>query len=384
VKIAVIGQGYVGFPLAQIAAKSGFKVIGYDNNPNVIHSINTNEANLELTDNMDLLANCDVYVIAVPTPLDNEGRPDLSYVIEASKTVSKYAKSGSLVINESTSFPGTLREIIAPIIDKSASKILFAAAPERIDPLNKNWNLTNTTRVIGGLTKEATDKAAKLYSSFCTDIFTVNTPEIAESAKLLENTFRQVNIAFINQFAQIMDRFKIPVHEVINAAATKPFGFMKFSPGLGVGGHCIPIDPIYLAEKAESVGAPTSLIRSADQINKSMPKYVLEKAKELLGGKISGKKVCIVGLPYKSDISDLRSSPSIALWDELTLAGAEIYYHDSFHTNFRGKNSTDFVNSRFDLVIVATRHSDLNTNQLFSSTELVLDCTGSIAGAHRI
>jgi len=384
VKIAVIGQGYVGFPLAQIAAKSGFKVIGYDNNPNVIHSINTNEANLELTDNMDLLANCDVYVIAVPTPLDNEGIPDLSYVIEASTTVSKYANSGSLVINESTSFPGTLREIIAPLIDKSASRILFAAAPERIDPLNKNWNLTNTTRVIGGLTKEATDKAVKLYSSFCADIFTVNTPEIAESAKLLENTFRQVNIAFINQFAQIMDRLKIPVQEVINAAATKPFGFMKFSPGLGVGGHCIPIDPIYLAEKAESVDAPTSLIRSADQINKSMPKYVLEKAKELLGGKISGKKVCIVGLSYKSDISDLRSSPSIALWDELTLAGAEIYYHDSFHTNFRGKNSTDFVNSRFDLVIVATRHSDLNTNQLFSSTELVLDCTGSIAGAHRI
>ena len=383
-KIAVIGQGYVGFPLAQIAAKSGFKVIGYDNNPNVIHSINTNEANLELTDNMDLLANCDVYVIAVPTPLDNEGIPDLSYVIEASTTVSKYANSGSLVINESTSFPGTLREIIAPLIDKSASRILFAAAPERIDPLNKNWNLTNTTRVIGGLTKEATDKAVKLYSSFCADIFTVNTPEIAESAKLLENTFRQVNIAFINQFAQIMDRLKIPVQEVINAAATKPFGFMKFSPGLGVGGHCIPIDPIYLAEKAESVDAPTSLIRSADQINKSMPKYVLEKAKELLGGKISGKKVCIVGLSYKSDISDLRSSPSIALWDELTLAGAEIYYHDSFHTNFRGKNSTDFVNSRFDLVIVATRHSDLNTNQLFSSTELVLDCTGSIAGAHRI
>jgi UDP-N-acetyl-D-glucosamine dehydrogenase len=384
VKIAVIGQGYVGFPLAQIAAKSGFKVIGYDNNPNVIYSINTNEANLELTDNMDLLANCDVYIIAVPTPLDNEGRPDLSYVIEASTIISKYANSGSLVINESTSFPGTLREIIAPIIDRSASKILFAAAPERIDPLNKNWNLSNTTRVIGGLTKEATDKAVKVYSSFCADIFTVNTPEIAESAKLLENTFRQVNIAFINQFAQIMDKFKIPVYEVIEAAATKPFGFMKFSPGLGVGGHCIPIDPIYLAEKAESVGAPTSLIRSADQINKSMPKYVLEKAKELLGGKISGKKVCIVGLSYKSDISDLRSSPSIALWDELTLTGAEIYYHDSFHTNFRGKNSTDFVNSRFDLVIVATRHSDLNANQLFSSTELVLDCTGSVAGAHRI
>ena len=383
-KIAVIGQGYVGFPLAQIAAKSGFNVIGYDNNPNVIKSINTNEANLELTDNMDLLVNCDVYVIAVPTPLDDEGRPDLSYVIEASKIISKYANSGSLVVNESTSFPGTLREIIAPIIDRSASKILFAAAPERIDPLNKNWNLSNTTRVIGGLTKEATDKAVKVYSSFCTDIFTVRTPEIAESAKLLENTFRQVNIAFINQFAQIMDKFEIPVYDVIEAAATKPFGFMKFSPGLGVGGHCIPIDPIYLAEKAESVGAPTTLIRSADLINNSMPKYVLEKAKELLGGTISGKKVCIVGLSYKSDISDLRSSPSIALWDELSNAGAEIYYHDVFHSSFRDRNSADLVNLKFDLAIVATRHSGLNTNQLFSSTELVLDCTGSIVGAHGI
>jgi UDP-N-acetyl-D-glucosamine dehydrogenase len=384
VKIAVIGQGYVGFPLAQIAAKSGFKVIGYDNNPNVVNSINTSEANLELTDNMDLLANCDVYVIAVPTPLDNEGRPDLSYVIEASTIISKYANSGSLVINESTSFPGTLREIIAPIIDKSASKILFAAAPERIDPLNKNWNLTNTTRVIGGLTKEATDKAVKVYSSFCADIFTVNTPEIAESAKLLENTFRQVNIAFINQFAQIMDKFKIPVHEVIEAAATKPFGFMKFYPGLGVGGHCIPIDPIYLAEKAESVGAPTSLIRSADLINNSMPKYVLEKVKELLGGKISGKKVCIVGLSYKSDIADLRSSPSLKLWDLLEATNAQVSYHDLFHPTFRGMKCVELTTSQFDLAIVATRHSDLNTTHLLSSAKVVLDCTGTIAGAHRL
>ena len=383
-KIAVIGQGYVGFPLAQIAAKSGFKVIGYDNNPNVVNSINTSEANLELTDNMDLLANCDVYVIAVPTPLDNEGRPDLSYVIEASTVISKYANSGSLVINESTSFPGTLREIIAPIIDKSASKILFAAAPERIDPLNKNWNLTNTTRVIGGLTKEATDKAVKVYSSFCADIFTVNTPEIAESAKLLENTFRQVNIAFINQFAQIMDKFKIPVHEVIEAAATKPFGFMKFYPGLGVGGHCIPIDPIYLAEKAESVGAPTSLIRSADLINNSMPKYVLEKVKELLGGKISGKKVCIVGLSYKSDIADLRSSPSLKLWDLLEATNAQVSYHDLFHPTFRGMKCVELTTSQFDLAIVATRHSDLNTTHLLSSAKVVLDCTGTIAGAHRL
>ena len=260
-KIAVIGQGYVGFPLAQLAAKSGFEVIGYDTNPNVIKSLDSSETKLKLTNDEGLLADCQIYVIAVPTPLDTEGKPDLTDVIKASQALAKYAVSGSLVINESTSYPGTLREVILPIVDPSGDKVLFASAPERIDPLNKNWNLKNTARVIGGLTQEATSKAEKFYATFCEQVHTVSSPEVAESAKLLENTFRQVNIAFINQFTQIMDKLNIPVHEVIEAANTKPFGFMKFIPGLGVGGHCIPIDPIYLAEKAESAGAPASLIR---------------------------------------------------------------------------------------------------------------------------
>ncbi len=381
-KIAVIGQGYVGFPLAQLAAKSGFEVIGYDTNPNVIKSLDNSEAKLKLTNDEGLLADCQIYVIAVPTPLDLKGKPDLSYVIKASQTVAKYADSGSLVINESTSYPGTLREVILPIVDASGVKVLFASAPERIDPLNKNWNLKNTARVIGGLTQEATSKAEQFYETFCEQVHTVSSPEVAESAKLLENTFRQVNIAFINQFTQIMDKLNIPVHEVIEAANTKPFGFMKFTPGLGVGGHCIPIDPIYLAEKAESVGAPALLIRSADQINTQMPKFVMEKAIRLLGSDLSGKKVCIVGLSYKSDIADLRSSPSLILWDLLEAAKAQVSYHDSFHPTFRSINSVELSTSQFDLAIVATRHSDLNTSELISSSKLVLDCTASIAGVH--
>jgi UDP-N-acetyl-D-glucosamine dehydrogenase len=381
-KIAVIGQGYVGFPLAQLAAKSGFEVIGYDTNSNVINSLDNSEAKLKLTDDEGQLVDCQIYVIAVPTPLDAAGKPDLSYVIEASKTLAKYAVSGSLVINESTSYPGTLREVILPIVDPSGVKVLFASAPERIDPLNKNWNLKNTARVIGGLTQEATSKAKQFYATFCEHVHTVSSPEVAESAKLLENTFRQVNIAFINQFTQIMDKLSIPVHEVIEAANTKPFGFMKFIPGLGVGGHCIPIDPIYLAEKAESVGAPASLIRSADQINAQMSKFVMDKAIRLLGSDLSGKKVCIVGLSYKSNIADLRSSPSLALWDLLEAAKAQVSYHDSFHPTFRGINCVDLSTSQFDLAIVATRHSDLNTKQLISNCKLILDCTGTIAGAH--
>ena len=381
-KIAVIGQGYVGFPLAQLAAKSGFEVIGYDTNPNVIKSLDSSEAKLKLTDDEGLLADCQIYVIAVPTPLDTKGKPDLSYVIKASQTLAKYAVSGSLVINESTSYPGTLREVILPIVDPSGDKVLFASAPERIDPLNKNWNLKNTARVIGGLTQEATSKAEQFYATFCEQVHTVSSPEVAESAKLLENTFRQVNIAFINQFTQIMDKLNIPVHEVIEAANTKPFGFMKFIPGLGVGGHCIPIDPIYLAEKAESVGAPASLIRSADQINAQMSKFVMDKAIRLLGSDLSGKKVCIVGLSYKSNIADLRSSPSLALWDLLEAAKAQVSYHDSFHPTFRGINCVDLSTSQFDLAIVATRHSDLNTSELISSSKLVLDCTATIAGVH--
>ena len=375
-KIAVIGQGYVGFPLAQLAAKSGFEVIGYDINSNAIKFLDNSEPNLKLSDDEALLSDCQIYVIAVPTPLDTQGKPDLSYVVKASQTLAKYVGSNSLVINESTSYPGTLREVIMPIVDPSGVKVLFASAPERIDPLNKNWNLKNTARVVGGLTQEATSKAEQFYATFCEQVCTVSSPEVAESAKLLENTFRQVNIAFINQFTQIMDKFDIPVHEVIEAANTKPFGFMKFIPGLGVGGHCIPIDPMYLVHKANTVGVGSSLIQLSDKINNSMPVYVLNKIISLLGGQVKGKKICVVGLSYKPDVSDLRSSPSLQLWDQLQQVGAIVFYHDNFHKTYQNKKNANLSESHFDLSIIAVQHSNLDMVQLRKASYLIVNAIG--------
>jgi UDP-N-acetyl-D-glucosamine dehydrogenase len=373
-KIAVIGQGYVGFPLAQVSAKAGFKVIGYDINPEVISRLKNTNSNLELTSDSELLKGCDIYVIAVPTPLNELNQPDLSYVISASEIISKYVIEGALVINESTSFPGTLRDVILPIVEKSAKGVLFAAAPERIDPENKTWNLSNTTRVVGGLTDEATSKAAYFYSSFCKEVFVASSPEVAESAKLLENTYRQINIAFINQFAQIMDKLNIPVTEVIDAAATKPFGFMKFSPGLGVGGHCIPIDPIYLAEKAEIAGAPTSIIRLASEINTTVHKYTFKKISEFFGHDLTNKKICLVGLSYKPNTIDLRESPSILLWDLLIESGADLSYHDSFHPRFRDQQSVNISDNLFDISILAVRHNDLDFESLSKHSKKIFSC----------
>ena len=374
-KIAVIGQGYVGFPLAQVSANTGFKVIGYDINPEVISRLKNTSSNLELTSDSELLKGCDIYVIAVPTPLNELNKPDLSYVISASEVVSKYVIEGALVINESTSFPGTLRDVILPIVEKSVKGVLFAAAPERIDPENKTWHLSNTTRVVGGLTDEATTKAAFFYSSFCKEVFVVSSPEVAESSKLLENTYRQINIAFINQFAHIMDKLNIPVTEVIEAAATKPFGFMKFSPGIGVGGHCIPIDPIYLAEKAELVGAPTSIIRLANEINITAHKFTFNKISEILGNDLTNKKVCLVGLSYKPNTRDLRESPSILLWDLLIESGADLSYHDNFHPTFRGQQSVTMNNNLFDLSILAVKHNDLDFESLSKCSKKIFSCS---------
>jgi UDP-N-acetyl-D-glucosamine dehydrogenase len=374
-KIAVIGQGYVGFPLAQVSANTGFKVIGYDINPEVISRLKNTSSNLELTSDSELLKGCDIYVIAVPTPLNELNKPDLSYVISASEVISKYVIEGALVINESTSFPGTLRDVILPIVEKSVKGVLFAAAPERIDPENKTWNLSNTTRVVGGLTDEATTKAAFFYSSFCKEVFVVSSPEVAESSKLLENTYRQINIAFINQFAHIMDKLNIPVTEVIEAAATKPFGFMKFSPGIGVGGHCIPIDPIYLAEKAELVGAPTSIIRLANEINITAYKYTFNKISKILDNNFTNKKICLVGLSYKPNTKDLRESPSILLWDLLIDSGADLSYHDNFHPTFRGQKSVAINDNLFDLSILAVKHNDLDFKSLSKCSKKIFSCS---------
>lgn len=387
-KIVIIGQGYVGSALAIASAKADHDVIGFDTNAKVSDDLKEKESNLKNyypTHNESDLKDQDAYIIAVPTPLDESNQPDLSYLIQASKLIAKSATKGALVINESTSYPGTLREIVITEIEKvNKSEFLYASAPERIDPANSKWNIKNTPRILAGVNEKSTTAALEFYKSICDEVTAVSSPEVAESAKLFENTFRQVNIALVNELAQISSKLGISANEVIAAAATKPFGFMKFSPGLGVGGHCIPIDPIYLAQKAEQLGAPAKFIRQANLVNQQMPLYVLQRLKELLDGNLTDKKICIVGISYKADVIDLRESPSIVLLKELQNSGANVVFHDDVVKEYNGTKSTPLVPSSFDLTVVAVHHSNLALDSVVASAPIVFDCTGSIAGVNQL
>ena len=387
-KIVIIGQGYVGSALAIASAKAGHNVIGFDTNAKVIGDLKENESNLKNyypTNTEADLKDQDTYIIAVPTPLDENNQPDLSYLTQASKLIAKSATKGALVINESTSYPGTLREIVINEIEKvNKSEFLYASAPERIDPANSKWNIKNTPRILAGVNEKSTIAALAFYKSICDEVTAVSSPEVAESAKLFENTFRQVNIALVNELAQISSKLGISANEVITAAATKPFGFMKFSPGLGVGGHCIPIDPIYLAQKAEQLGAPAKFIRQANLVNQQMPLYVLQRLKELLDSNLKNRKICIVGISYKAEVTDLRESPSLVLLKELQNSGANVVFHDDVVKEYNGAKSTPLAPNSFDLTVVAVHHSNLAVDSVIKSAPIVFDCTGSIAGVHQL
>ena len=386
-KIAIIGQGYVGYALSVAASKAGHSVIGFDTNLKLVSEIKA-KSDLEnyLPTNSEAdIKDQDAYIIAVPTPLDEKNLPDLSFLITATQLIARSASKGALVINESTSYPGTLREIVINEIEKiSKAKFLFAAAPERIDPANIKWSIRNTPRVIAGIDNQSSKAAYEFYKSICDEVILVTSPEVAESAKLFENTFRQVNIALVNELAQITEKLGISANEVIKAAATKPFGFMKFNPSLGVGGHCIPIDPIYLAQKAESVGASAQFIRQANLVNQQMPLYILKRLEGLLGGDISGKKICIVGISYKPDVTDMRQSPAIVLWQELEKKGVLISFHDEIVKEFEGKTSTALAPNAFDLTVVAVAHSNLEADKVINSAPIIFDCTGTVKGAHQL
>ena len=386
-KIAIIGQGYVGYALSVAAAKAGHSVIGFDTNPKLVSEIKAKGdlKNYLPTNNEADIKDQDTYIIAVPTPLDEKNLPDLSFLANASQLIARSASKGALVINESTSYPGTLREIVITEIEKSnEAKFLFAAAPERIDPANTKWSIKNTPRVIAGSDDQSSKAAYEFYKSICDEVILVSSPEVAESAKLFENTFRQVNIALVNELAQITDKLGISANEVIQAAATKPFGFMKFNPSLGVGGHCIPIDPIYLAQKAESIGASAQFIRQANLVNQQMPLYVLKRLEGILGSDISGKKICVVGISYKPDVTDMRQSPAIVLWQELEKKGALVSFHDETVKEFEGKTSTALAQNAFDLTVVAVAHSNLAVDKVINSAPIIFDCTGTINGAHQL
>jgi UDP-N-acetyl-D-glucosamine dehydrogenase len=375
--VAIIGQGYVGRSIAQAAVSAGYSVIGFDTSSDVISSLKIS-GNFKGTTDALLIGDAEVVVIAVPTPLDVARKPDLSAVHAACKTIIQNVKKPVLVINESTSYPGTLRNEIAAVIEKATGLgHLYASSPERVDPGNEKWTQKNTPRLLAGLTPEATAMARKFYSSFCDEIIKVSTPEVAEAAKLFENTFRQVNIALVNEFAQISDALDIPTREVLDAAATKPFGFMSFQPGPGVGGHCIPVDPSYLAYVAENVGVPAEFIKRANQVNLGMPAYVVSRvAKDV--GSLKGKKVVVVGISYKANVSDTREAPAALIIEELKKHGAEVAWHDPVVGTWNGQSSTEL--NGFDVAIVVTKHDVVSESAIKASAAYVFDCTGTIKG----
>lgn len=377
-KVAILGQGYVGTSLARRTLEAGHTVVGFDTNPEVVSSIDIRGSRYQATSDQSLIGSAEIIIIAVPTPLDSEKLPDLSALKSASEIIIQNVNKSVLIINESTSYPGTLRTEIASVIESARNlNHMYASSPERVDPANNFWDQKNTPRLLSGLTQEATIMARKFYSTLCDHVVEVSTPEIAEAAKLFENTFRQVNIALVNEFAQISNALGISTQEVLKAAATKPFGFMSFKPGAGVGGHCIPVDPSYLAYVAQRVGVPATFIRHANEVNLAMPAYVLARVINDVGS-LKDKKVVVIGISYKADVSDVREAPAAQIILELQRLGALVSWNDPVVGNLDGQNSCELKG--FDVAIVVTKHNVVSETEIKSSATYVFDCTGSVEG----
>jgi UDP-N-acetyl-D-glucosamine dehydrogenase len=371
VKVAIIGQGYVGSTLGIAAIKAGHDVLGIEIDSKRRSEL-ASSIGYPVSADYSSVQGSDVVVIAVPTPLNEKREPDLTFLESACKSLAAVLKSSVLVVNESTSYPGTLRNVIAPIL---GDVHLYAAAPERIDPANEKWGIENTPRLVSGLSSEATSKALDFYRSFCEEVVAVSTPEVAEAAKLFENTFRQVNIALVNEFAQIAQALGISTFETLGAAATKPYGFMPFLPSIGVGGHCIPVDPSYLSFAAEKVGVEASFINLANNVNASMPEYLAARISELLGGSVSGKTIQVAGISYKAGVADTRESPALKLISLLRGAGAKVSWHDQVVGEWNGESSTPL--SSVDLGVIATAHEGVDYSAWKNEKTMVIDVSTS-------
>jgi UDP-N-acetyl-D-glucosamine dehydrogenase len=398
--LAIVGQGYVGLPLAMAAVDAGWTVIGIDNFAAKVEQINEGSSPVEdisdtqlqaaisrgaykATTDFSTVAQAVVVTICVPTPLDDKREPDLTLLRNAATAIAPYVSNETLVVSESTSYPGTLRDIIIPIINqnkpKDSKSIYFASAPERVNPGDAIWNQKNTPRLIGGIDQESQKRALGFYESICDAAIPVSTPEVAEAAKLLENTFRLVNIALINEFTQLCSTSGINVHEVIDAAASKPYGFMPFRPGVGVGGHCIPVDPLYLTWWARQNGSKAAFVESADSINHAMPKYVAERALSMVDVSIQNPKVLILGVAYKPGVGDVRETPVSELRAHLKAQGAEVAWHDPLVPVWEGSNPVE-LDWNCDVAILATSQPGMNLTELISGGIQILDCTNSLTG----
>ena len=394
-QITVVGQGYVGLPLAIAAAESGVKVFGVDSNEQLITNLllgitNVNDVsntkiretistgNYTPTTDIKVVSDSDIVLVCVPTPITEARTPDLSFLVQAITSVGKNLKKGSLVIIESTIEPGTCRGILLPLLMSQSGLAInefdFAYSPERIDPANQSWNIKNTSKLLAGLSLKGSKRAYEFYEKFVDSIIICSSIEIAETAKLLENSFRFVNISFINEISILCQKLEIDVNEVIKAAATKPYGFMPFYPSIGVGGHCIPVDPLYLSHKAHEIGAPAHFIDLADQINQEMPKYFVGRAEEKLGG-LKNKKILVLGVAYKPNVADVRETPVAALISGLIEKGANVSWHDDLVKEWNDEKSVDLT-AGFDLGIIATPHSYMDLTKLGDTP--ILDTRRSI------
>jgi UDP-N-acetyl-D-glucosamine dehydrogenase len=400
-KVAIIGQGYVGLTISVFAAEH-HTVVGFDMNQGVVDALNSGKSHIEGVASSDLakwiaagrysattnsadVAGSDVVVIAVPTPLTTDRKPDLSFVEAACKTIGENLKTPALIINESTSFPGTVRNLIKPEIEKHSGgsiEHMYAVSPERVDPGRVDWDQKNTPRLYAGLTPEASNAVREFYSTFCDNLVEVSSPEVAEAAKLFENTFRQVNIALVNEFAQIAHALGISVYETLDAAATKPYGFMKFMPSAGVGGHCIPVDPSYLADTAARVGVPATFIERANEVNLEMAAYVVGRVAADNGGTLSGKSVQVIGVAYKPNVADTRETPAELVIVELKKAGANVSWHDPVVQSWRGGQSSNLGGS--EIAIVVTLHDVVSSESVLASAPYVFDTTGKIKTPHTL
>ena len=413
--LAVIGLGYVGLPLAIEAANSKLKVAGYDINESVVDSLNKSMSHVEdisdkvlqdalskdlmITSDSSVLGDSEYIVISVPTPL-TDYQPDLSYVEAATKSIAENLKKGQIIILESTTYPGTTLEIVKPILEKISSLVagedfLLGYSPERIDPGNKEWTFKNTPKIVSGINETSLKKISEFYNSIIDEVVEVSGTREAEMVKLVENTYRQVNIAMVNELAILSNMLDIDIWEVVDAAKTKPFGFQSFRPGPGVGGHCIPIDPKYLSFKTRQIGQPVRFVELAQEINNSMPNYVISRISELMNKKeilLKNSKILLLGVAYKKDIGDIRESPAIDIIESLLDKSVEVSFYDPYVDELIVNKQSIFKEqdlegvSNYDMVIIHTPHTSFNDIDFENIKSLIFDTTGSftILNAERI
>jgi len=413
--LAVIGLGYVGLPLAIEAANSKLKVAGYDINESVVDSLNKSMSHVEdisdkvlqdalskdliITSDSSVLGDSEYIVISVPTPL-TDYQPDLSYVEAATKSIAENLKKGQIIILESTTYPGTTLEIVKPILEKISSLVagedfLLGYSPERIDPGNKEWTFKNTPKIVSGINETSLKKISEFYNSIIDEVVEVSGTREAEMVKLVENTYRQVNIAMVNELAILSNMLEIDIWEVVDAAKTKPFGFQSFRPGPGVGGHCIPIDPKYLSFKTRQIGQPVRFVELAQEINNSMPNYVISRISELMNKKeilLKNSRILILGVAYKKDIGDTRESPAIDIIESLQDKSVKVSFYDPYVDELIANKESIFKEqhlegvSNYDMVIIHTPHTSFNDIDFENIKSLIFDTTGSftILNAERI